>query len=213
MSARSKKVIEIRRLLCINHLMGFVLRAHNQELVSGVSGLKSCPDGVGKDCQPILLPVVNQQSEISKESMKEEEVAPNDDLSHLTSINLYPGAVSSATMHNGCKINTRDHFQPASEEVHVYNVARAIMTADQVSDNSNIRLSLQNEVHTAVDSSASGNITATATSISFSTETPPLKRAKVPNKQTGSSASKHAIAPQLPLQGEEMPLKLCLRDR
>ncbi|KAI1706814.1 hypothetical protein DdX_12808 [Ditylenchus destructor] len=161
------------------------------------------------DFQLTFSPVVNQQHDINGKSMEKREVAPNYGLSHHNSINLNPGTVSSATMDNGCEINTGDHFQTASEDVQVSHLARAIMTTDQVSDNGNTRLSQQNEVHSAVDSNASNNTTATATSISTQT----LKYAKVSNKQIGSRASKPVITPQLPLQGEEMPHKLRLRDR
>ncbi|KAI1694697.1 zinc-finger double domain-containing protein [Ditylenchus destructor] len=156
------------------------------------------------DCQPTLSSIINQLFDISEESIKEHEVAPNGDVGHLTSINLYPGAVSSAIMENNCEINTTEHFHATSEEVHVSDLSRAIMTTDQASDN---------EVHTAVDQNASGVITATATSMPIPTEIPPMNRAKVPNKQIGSKVSKPPIALQEPVLDDEMPLKLRLRDR
>ncbi|KAI1698750.1 hypothetical protein Ddc_18928 [Ditylenchus destructor] len=45
------------------------------------------------------------------------------------------------------------------------------------------------------------------------TEIPPMSRAKVPNKLIGSKVSKPSIATQELVLDDEMPLKLCLRDR
>ncbi|KAI1693194.1 hypothetical protein Ddc_23068 [Ditylenchus destructor] len=40
------------------------------------------------DCQPTLSSIINQQFDISEESIEEHEVAPNDDLSHLTRLEV-----------------------------------------------------------------------------------------------------------------------------
>ncbi|KAI1690598.1 zinc-finger double domain-containing protein [Ditylenchus destructor] len=104
-------------------------------------------------------------------------------------------------MDNGCEINTTDNFHATFEEVQVSDLSRAIMTSDQSSDNGSTQLSEQNKVCTVVDTNASNDIIATVTSMPISTEIPP-SRAPEPS----TMAQKHA-------QDEDIPLKLCLRDR
>ncbi|KAI1700440.1 zinc-finger double domain-containing protein [Ditylenchus destructor] len=162
------------------------------------------------DTEPTLLPTFNQQSDLNQEPMEEPEIAPVIGFGDLTSINLYPDVMSSA---NGSESSTTDHFHGTSEEVQDSDVAHASMTAGEASDIGSTHLPNLNEVSTVEEPNASNGITPTATLMPVSTEIPPSKNAKGPNKQIGSRKSKPRIVPQEPDRDEDMPLNLRLRDR